>query len=75
MADNGNDPRAQLLDLLLEKIADDPFPSGTMMDLVEELLEPDDVAAYAAVLMEKIRGEAFPSTSMMRRLVALAVPA
>jgi hypothetical protein len=71
----GTDSRARLVDLLLEKIAEDPYPSGTMMDLVEQLLLPDDLPAYAAVLMEKIRGDAFPSVSMMKRLVELTEPA
>jgi len=71
----GMDSRARLVDLLLEKIAEDPYPSGTMMDLVEQLLLPDDVPAYAAVLMEKIRGDAFPSVPMMKRLVDLTEPA
>jgi hypothetical protein len=68
---NGNDTRARLLDLLLEKVAADTYPSNTMMDLVEELLEPDDVPAYAAVLMQKISEENYPSVSMMRRLADL----
>ncbi|MFC7495027.1 MULTISPECIES: hypothetical protein [unclassified Nocardioides] len=75
MAENGTDTRASLLDLLLAKVAEDPYPSGMMMDLIEELLEPDEVAAYAAVLMDKIQDENFPSVSMMRRLVALIQPA
>ncbi len=74
MAENGTDTRARLLDLLLEKVAEDVYPSGMMMDLIEELLLPDDVAAYAAVLMEKIREEVYPSVPMMRRLVALIQP-
>ena len=69
----GMDTRARLVDLLLEKIAGDPYPSSTMMDLVEELL-PDDVPAYAAVLMEKVRADAFPSVPMMKRLLELTGP-
>jgi hypothetical protein len=71
MAKDDADTRAQLVDLLLEKVGNDPFPSVTMMDLLEELLLPDEVPAYAAVLMEKIRENTYPSVSMMRRVVAL----
>ena len=63
--------RAQLLDVLLAKIAEDTYPSTTMLDFVEELLEPDDVPAYAAVLMQKIREDAYPSVPLMNRLVEL----
>jgi hypothetical protein len=71
----GMDTRARLVDLLLEKIAEDQYPSETMMDLVEQLLLPDDVPAYAAVLMDKVRGDMYPSVSMMKRLVDLTEPA
>lgn len=65
------DSRAWLLDLLLDKVAEDRFPSTTMLDLIEQIMEPDDVPAYAAVLMQKIRDEAYPSVPMMSRLVEL----
>ena len=55
MAGNGEelDVRGEVVDLLIEKIASDRNPSVTMMNLVEQLLAPDDVPAYAAVLMTK----------------------
>ena len=73
MANNGNDIdiRGSLVDLFLEKIASDRNPSVTMMNLVEQLLAPDDIPAYAAVLMDKVQTERFPSISMIRRLMAL----
>jgi hypothetical protein len=73
MASNGNavDVRGDVVDLLLQKIASDRFPSLTMMNLVEELLAPDDVPAYAAVLMEKVQIETYPSRSMLRLVMAL----
>ena len=60
------------VDLLLEKIASDRNPSVTMMNLVEELLAPDDVPAYVGVLLEKVKTERYPSLAMLRRLSALA---
>jgi hypothetical protein len=75
MANDDNDTRARLIDVLLTKIAEDPFPSITMMDLIEELLLPDEVPAYAAVLMDKLSDERFPSVSMMRRVADLTAPA
>jgi hypothetical protein len=65
------DVRGEVVDLLLEKIASDRNPSVTMMNLVEQLLAPDDIPAYAAVLMDKVKTERFPSISMIRRLMAL----
>ena len=48
MASNGKgaDVRGEVVNLLLEKIASDRNPSVTMMNLVEDLLAPDDVPAY-----------------------------
>jgi len=79
MADNGAsnggvDSRARLLGVLLDKVAEDLYPSNTMLDLIEQLLQPEDVDVYAAVLMEKIADETYPSTSMIKRLVSLTEP-
>ena len=66
------DPRALLVDFLLEKVASDVYPSNTMLDYLEELLLPDEIPAYAAVLLQKLRDDEYPSVSMLRRLVSLA---
>src|SRR5689334_7331065 len=72
MANRGHiDARAMMVDLLLQKVAEDLYLSNTIMDFLEELMLPHDVPAYAAVLMEKMRDETYPSVSMMRRLVGL----
>ena len=67
----GVDVRSELVNLLVEKIASDRNPSVTMMNLVEELLAPDDVPAYAAVLMDKVKADRYPSLSMINRIIAL----
>ena len=69
-----NDVRAELLDVMLDHIEEDRFPSPTMMDIVEKLLIPDDVERYAAVLMAKISEENYPSMSYVRRVLALTDP-
>ncbi len=63
--------RSALLDLLLSKVKDDRFPSATMLDLLEQMLTPEELPAYAGVLMEKIAGDTYPSASMMKRIVSL----
>jgi hypothetical protein len=64
--------RAAMIDLLLSKVKDDRFPSATMLDLLEQMLTPEELPAYAAVLMEKIAGDTYPSASMIKRLVSLS---
>ena len=65
------DARAELLQLLLRKVDEDPYPSSTMLDMIEEMLTPDDVPAYARTLMEKVSGDNFPSMSMIARVKEL----
>jgi len=73
MASNGEeiDVRGEVVDLLINKIASERNPSITMMNIVEQLLAPDDIPAYAAVLMDKVKTERHPSVSMIRRLLAV----
>ncbi len=67
------DARQMLLRSLLKKVAEDPYPSTTMMDTIEELLAPEDVADYAAILVRHIDDDRFPSTPMISRLRDLSV--
>jgi hypothetical protein len=66
------DARDQLMAVLLDKIANDAYPSGTMMDLVEELLRPEHVPVYTEVLLAKIRDDEFPSLDLIKRVRDLA---
>jgi hypothetical protein len=68
MTQQQDETRQELLGLLLDKVAADPYPSTTMLDLIEEFLGPDDVADYAGVLMDKIRNDQFPSLGLMNRV-------
>ena len=70
--DDRYDPRRELIQLLLDKVAKDPYPSVTMMDMIEEMLAPDEVGAYAEILLDKIRADQFPSVSMLSRVQGLA---
>jgi hypothetical protein len=65
------DARRELLGFLLDRVQGDRYPSVAMMDLIEELMSPDERPVYAQVLMEKIRRERWPSLSLIRRLLAL----
>ena len=64
--------RDEVLDLLLEKIANDRYPSTTMLDDVESLLTPWRIQDYAQVLLDKVRQDRFPSRSMVQRLLRLS---
>jgi hypothetical protein len=66
------DIRQEVLDVLLEKVATDRHPSGTMLNTIEQLLRPQDVQKYVEVLMEKVRADTHPSVAMLNRVLALA---
>ena len=68
MADNHTDPRAQLLQTLLEHVEEDQYPSTTMMDTIEEMLAPEDVQGYVQVLLAKVADDTYPSLGMIRRI-------
>ena len=72
MADEATDLHREVLRTLLEKVEEDPYPSVTMLDLIEEMLRPEEVPVYAEILLDKIRGDRFPSLDMLQRVQALA---
>jgi hypothetical protein len=65
------DARRELLKILLNRVDRDRYPSATMMDLVEQLMGPDERSVYAKVLLNKIGRDPHPSLSLMRRVMAL----
>ena len=65
------DVREEILRMLMGRVAEDQYPSATMLDMIEQILRPDEVPAYAELLMQKIRGERFPSIPMLNRVMAL----
>ena len=72
MANDGNqDLHQQVLEVLLEKVEQDTFPSVTMMNMIEEILQPEDVPRYAAVLLDKIKADQFPSLDLLKRAQSL----
>ena len=73
MAENSPQERQRqsVLDLLLDKVRDDNYPSATHLDLIEQLLTPEDIDEYREVLFEKVKVENYPSISILNRLVRL----
>ena len=65
--------RDRYLQLLLERIAEDKYPSGELMDRAEEALtKPEHLAAYLDVLLEKVDDSWYPSKQMLDRIARLA---
>jgi len=70
--DAGQDIHREVFQVLLQKVEQDPYPSVTMMNMIEEILQPEDVKTYAEVLLDKIRAYNFPSLDLLKRVQALA---
>jgi hypothetical protein len=72
MADNnGPDVRELLLDVLLERVQEDRYPSVTMLNMVETLLRPEEVPIYIDLLLQRVREDTYPSIPMLQRIAAL----
>jgi hypothetical protein len=65
--------RDRYLQLILERIEADHYPSGELMDLAEaSFTDPKHVEAYVNVLLEKAAEARYPSKQMLRRIARLA---
>lgn len=64
--------RDELVEILMEKVRNDPYPSVDMLDSLERLLDPLELNEYAEVLLERVRRDKYPSWGMIYRLHNLA---
>jgi hypothetical protein len=66
-----DDARAELVATLLDKVKNDHYPSTTMLDLIEQLLTPEEQPAYVVFLQDRLRSDRYPSIPMLKRLTLL----
>jgi hypothetical protein len=72
MADeSGPDTRELLLDVLLQKVQEDRYPSVTMLNMAETLLRPEEVPQYVELLIQRVREDTYPSIPILKRIAAL----
>jgi hypothetical protein len=64
--------RDQLVDVLMDKMRNDPYPSVDVMDSLEVLLDPLELDDYAQLLLERVRRDRYPSWPIIYRLHNLA---
>ena len=64
--------REELLDLLMDKVQHDRYPSPTMLDDIERLLTPWRREEYARILLHKIKRDRYPSRQLIERLIRLS---
>jgi hypothetical protein len=72
-----DEARGMFVQLLLERVRQDAYPSWTQLNLIEESIPQDMIPDYLELLVEKVARDKFPSIQMLRRIqrVAAALPA
>ena len=63
-----NDLRSTLVQELLDRIEAEPYPSVTMLDMIESLLAPDELREYVQLLLDRVKADLYPSTDMLNRI-------
>jgi hypothetical protein len=69
---NRDEAQARVVQMLMDKVRADPYPSATQMSIIEELLTPELAADYVELLVEKAAKDNFPSIPMLRRISRVA---
>ncbi len=59
--------------LLLDKVRQDRYPSTTQLDLIEDSIPAPMIPDYLEVLLEKVSQDTYPSLAMLSRLRRLAL--
>jgi hypothetical protein len=66
-------PIERYYDLVLEKIAEDRYPSGELMDRLEAgITGREQLEQYLQVLLDKVERDHYPSKQMLDRVRRLA---
>ena len=59
---------AVFVQMLLEKVRQDQYPSWTQMNMIEQSIPMGMIPAYLEVLLEKVQQDHMPSIPMLRRI-------
>jgi hypothetical protein len=63
----------RFVQLLLDKVRSDPFPSHEHMNLLEATVrDPDQLVEYMEALMDNVESTRFPSLQLLRRIQRIA---
>jgi hypothetical protein len=66
-------PIERYYELVLEKIAEDRYPSGELMDRLEAgITSKEQLEQYLGVLLDKVEDDHYPSKQMLDRVRRLA---
>jgi hypothetical protein len=72
MALSRKEAQGWMVQMLLEKIRNDPYPSTTQMAIVEESLPPEMIPDYLEILIDKCAQDNIPSVPLLQRISRIA---
>jgi hypothetical protein len=61
------------VEVLFDKIAQDKYPSGEMLDRIESVLDREHVDEYLDLLFQKVEECRYPSKQLLDRIVRLVL--
>ena len=64
---------SRYLEILFDKIRQDKYPSGEMMDRIEIVLDREHVDEYLELLFEKVEECRYPSKQLLDRIVRFSL--
>ena len=69
---DAQEARARYVEMLMDHVRRDRFPSVDQLNRVEAALTPSAAGDYIEMLLDKISGDKFPSASMLDRIENVA---
>jgi hypothetical protein len=61
------------IEILFDKISQDKYPSGELMDRIESVLDREHVDEYLDLLFQKVEECRYPSKQILDRIVRFAL--
>jgi hypothetical protein len=73
---NREEAQGRLVQMLMDKVRSDPYPSATHLTIIEESIPQEQLGDYVELLVEKAAQDDFPSIPMLLRIsrVAASIP-
>jgi (p)ppGpp synthase/HD superfamily hydrolase len=66
------EPQDLVVQALLDRIREDPYPSREQMAIIERSLTPEMAREYLDTLLDKVGQDRFPSNELLQRLEQVA---
>ena len=64
--------QGRLVQMLMDKVREDPYPSATQMSLIEQSIPREMLGDYVELLVDKAAQDEYPSIPMLQRISRVA---